>query len=81
MQIAKKHMQRCSTSLTSEKNASQNHIEVPVASTCHPSYSGGSDQEDHGLKRALNKKVMRSNLEKNHHKKGLAWNNLPTSAS
>jgi hypothetical protein len=24
---------------------------------------------------------MRSNLEKNHHKKGLAWNNLPTSAS
>jgi hypothetical protein len=23
---------------------------VPVAHTCNPSYSGGRDQEDHGLK-------------------------------
>jgi hypothetical protein len=26
--------------------------QVPVAHTCNPSYSGGKDQEDHGLKPA-----------------------------
>jgi ribosomal protein L44E len=26
---------------------------VPVAHTCNPSYSGGRDQEDHGLKSAM----------------------------
>jgi hypothetical protein len=32
-------------------NANQNYVEpAPVAHTYNPSYSGGSDQEDHGSK-------------------------------
>jgi hypothetical protein len=40
---------------------------VPVAHTCNPSYSGGRDQEDRGLKPAQ-AQFMRPYLEK---KKGL----------
>jgi hypothetical protein len=25
-------------------------VQMPVAQACNPSYSGGGDQEDHGLK-------------------------------
>jgi hypothetical protein len=39
-----------------------------MAHTCNPSYSGGRDQEDHGLKPA---RCTRPYLEKTHHKKGL----------
>jgi hypothetical protein len=37
-------------------------LPAPVAHTCHPSYSGGRDQEHQGLKRP--------HLENAHHKKG-----------
>jgi hypothetical protein len=35
-----------------------------VAHTCNPSYSGGRDQKDHGLKPAPGKWFMRPYLEK-----------------
>jgi hypothetical protein len=44
---------------------------VLVAHTCNPSYSGGSDQEDWGLKPAPDKQFSKLNLEKTHHKKGV----------
>jgi hypothetical protein len=47
-------------------------IWVPVSDACNPSYSGGRDQEDHGLKPALGKNFVRSNLENTKHKKVLA---------
>jgi hypothetical protein len=35
-----------------------------VVHTCNPSYSGGRDQEDHGLKPAQSKQFVRPYLEK-----------------
>jgi hypothetical protein len=46
------------------------HI-APLAHACNPSYSGGRDQEAHGLKPALSKSFLRPYLEKTHNKKGL----------
>jgi hypothetical protein len=43
----------------------------PVAHVCNPSYSGGRDQEDCGLKSAQANSSRRPYLEKTHHKKGL----------
>jgi hypothetical protein len=43
---------------------------VPVAHACNPSYSGGRDQEDHGLKPAPGKLYPRLYLEKPFTKKG-----------
>jgi hypothetical protein len=43
-----------------------------VAHTCNPSYSGGRDQEDHGLKPAPEKELVSPYLENIQHKKGLA---------
>jgi hypothetical protein len=41
-----------------------------VAHACNPSYSGGRDQEDHGLKPAW--EIVRDpNFKKTHHKKTL----------
>jgi hypothetical protein len=40
-----------------------------VAHACNPSYSGGSDQEDSGLKPALAKSSQDSILKKTQHKK------------
>jgi hypothetical protein len=42
-----------------------------VAPICNPSYSGGSDQEGHGLKPALDKQFLRPYLEKYPTKEGL----------
>jgi hypothetical protein len=42
-----------------------------VAHACNPGYSGGRDQEDHGLKPAWANSSARPCLEKTHHKKGL----------
>jgi hypothetical protein len=42
-----------------------------VAHTCNPSYSGGRDQDDRGLKPAWANSSARPYLEKNLHKKGL----------
>jgi hypothetical protein len=42
-----------------------------VAHACNPSYSGGRDQEDHGLKPAQANSSARPYLEKTFHKKGL----------
>jgi hypothetical protein len=39
-----------------------------VAYTCNPSYSGGRDQKDHGLKPAWANSSVRSYLEKTLHK-------------
>jgi hypothetical protein len=44
---------------------------VLVAHACNPSYSGGRDQENHGLKPAQAKSLQDPILKKNHHKKGL----------
>jgi hypothetical protein len=43
---------------------------VPVAQACNPSYSGGRDQEDHGLKPAQVNSSQDPISKKNHHKKG-----------
>jgi hypothetical protein len=43
----------------------------PVAHTGNPTYSGGRDQEDHGLKPAQANSCARPYLEKTYHKKGL----------
>jgi hypothetical protein len=43
----------------------------PWVHTYNPSYSGGRDQEDHGLKPAPGNSSTRPYLEKNHHKKRL----------
>jgi hypothetical protein len=40
-----------------------------VAHTYNPSYSGGRDQEDCGLKLALDKQFVRPYLENTQHKK------------
>jgi hypothetical protein len=45
--------------------------QVPVAHTCHPSYSEGIDQEDHGLKPAQTNSSARPYLEKPFTKIGL----------
>jgi hypothetical protein len=45
---------------------------VLVAHTCDPSYSGGRDQEDCGLKPTRAKEFTRPYLEKIHRRKGLA---------
>jgi hypothetical protein len=37
---------------------------APVAHACNPSYSGGGEQEDHGLKPTWVNKFTRSYLEK-----------------
>jgi hypothetical protein len=42
-----------------------------VSSTCNPSYSGGRDQEDHGLKPAQENSSRDPISKKSHHKKGL----------
>jgi hypothetical protein len=42
-----------------------------VAHACNPSYLGGRDQEDCGLKPAQANISMRPYLKKTHHKKGL----------
>jgi hypothetical protein len=42
---------------------------VLVAHTCNPSYSGSRDQEDQGLKPALDKQSTRPYLEETLHKK------------
>jgi hypothetical protein len=45
---------------------------VLVAHTCNPSYSGGRDHKDYGLKSAwANNFEILSYLEKTHHRKGL----------
>jgi hypothetical protein len=44
---------------------------VPVAHTCNPSYSGGREQEDCGLKPAWENSLPRPYLEKTHQEKGL----------
>jgi hypothetical protein len=41
-----------------------------VAHACNPSYSGGRDQEDHGLKPARAKSSVRPYLKKTLHRKG-----------
>jgi hypothetical protein len=41
-----------------------------VAHTCNPNYSGGSNQEDQGLKLAQANGLGRLYLKKIHHKKG-----------
>jgi hypothetical protein len=38
--------------------------QISVAHACKPSYSGGRDQEDHGLKPAQANSAMRPYLEK-----------------
>jgi hypothetical protein len=45
---------------------------VPMAHAYNPSYSGGRDQEDHGLKPARSNNSIRPYLEKTLCKKGLA---------
>jgi hypothetical protein len=45
--------------------------QAPVAHACNPSYSGGRDQEDCGLKPAWANSSERPYLEKTHHIKGL----------
>jgi hypothetical protein len=45
--------------------------QVLVGHNCYPSYSGGRDQEDHGLKPAWANSSVRPYLEKTLHKKGL----------
>jgi hypothetical protein len=42
-----------------------------VAHAYNPSYSGGGDQEDNGLKPAPGKQFSRPYLKKTHHKNGL----------
>jgi hypothetical protein len=42
-----------------------------VAHACNPNYSGGRDQEDHGLKPAQANILGDSISKKTHHKKGL----------
>jgi hypothetical protein len=42
-----------------------------VAHTCNPSYTGGRDQEDHGLKTAQANSLQDPILKKTLHKKGL----------
>jgi hypothetical protein len=44
---------------------------MPVAQAYNPSYSGGSDQEDRGLKPAWGNTSERSYLEQIQHKKVL----------
>jgi hypothetical protein len=44
---------------------------VLVAHICNPSYSGGRDQEDQGLKPAQANSSARPYFKKTHHKKGL----------
>jgi hypothetical protein len=44
-----------------------------VAHTCDPSYSGGRDQEDCGLKPTRAKEFTRPYLEKTRHKKKKSW--------
>jgi hypothetical protein len=43
---------------------------APVAHTCNPRYSGGRDQEDHGLKPARANSSPDPILKKTHYKKG-----------
>jgi hypothetical protein len=45
---------------------------VPLVHTYNPSYSGGRDQEDHGLKPSQANSLGDTILKKTHHKKGLA---------
>jgi hypothetical protein len=45
--------------------------QVPVAHTCNPSYSGGREQEDHGLKLVQANCLRDPILKKNYHRKGL----------
>jgi hypothetical protein len=49
--------------------------QVPVAHACNPSYSGGSDQEDHGLKPAWANSSVRPYLEKKKpsQKRAVGW--------
>jgi hypothetical protein len=53
--------------LTAKRYPSQ----APVVHTYNPSYSGGRDQEDHGLKPAPDKQFSRSHLKNTQHKAGL----------
>jgi hypothetical protein len=45
--------------------------QVPVAHSCIPSYSGGRDQQDLGLKPVQTNSSQDPILKKTHHKKGL----------
>jgi hypothetical protein len=47
--------------------------QVPVAYTYNPSYLGGSDQEDFGLKPAPAKLLVRPYLEKTYHTQRKGW--------
>jgi hypothetical protein len=44
----------------------KNFSRAPAAHACNPSYSGGRDQEDCGLKPALGKQFERPYLKKKH---------------
>jgi hypothetical protein len=44
--------------------------QAPVAHACNPSYSGGRDQEDRGLKPAQANTLETLHLKKTYHKKG-----------
>jgi hypothetical protein len=49
---------------------------VPIGHTCNPSYSGGRDQEDHGLKLAwasFSQDTISKKKKKNHKKGLVEW--------
>jgi hypothetical protein len=46
---------------------------VPVAHACNPSYSGGRDQEDRGLKPAQVLFLKKKKKKKNHNKGLVEW--------
>jgi hypothetical protein len=60
-----------SPSTAKKKKKEKYESQEPVAHTCHPSYSGGRDQEDHGSKPAW-ANSSRDPISKNTHYKGLA---------
>jgi hypothetical protein len=49
---------------------------VPVAHTCNPSYSGGRDQEEQGMKPAPGKQFKRPYLKSTQYKKGIGTGQL-----
>jgi hypothetical protein len=46
-------------------------VQMLVAHAYNPSYSGDTDQEDHSLRLAPGKQLLRPYLENTQHKKGL----------
>jgi hypothetical protein len=51
-----------------EKSGKLKNSQAPVAHTCNPSYSGGRNQEDHGLMAAWANSLPDPILKKTHHK-------------